>query len=291
MRSWGNTGLTLLCFLGVFFWISSISQAQTQAEKGWQCIHPGLWHQVFEPKLPSGEGRMSIPVLKINPGKYDFHLLTGSENGEENKTLPQWMEAYNLHAAINASMFWKDQSTSTGFMRNFTHVNNDYLHPKYEGFLVFHPMHPSLPQIQIVDREHDSNWREILDQYGTVVQSFRMISVRGENVWEQNTKRYSVASVGITHAGEVLFIFCQTPTTIHDLNKALLQLPLDIKACMFVEGGPTAGLVVDIDNAFKGWKGTSENFLWPEVSSSFVRLPNVIGITPKNKDTVCSGKQ
>ncbi|MDZ7759927.1 MAG: phosphodiester glycosidase family protein [Desulfovermiculus sp.] len=286
-----NTGLSLVCLLGAILLVSSITQAQDRAEEGWRCIHPGLLLQVFKPKARAGEERLFISVLKIDPGEYDFHLLAVSENGEGNKTLPQWMEAHNLHAAINASMFWKDQRTSAGFMRNYAHVNNSYLHPKYEGFLVFNPTHPSLPEIQIIDREHHSNWRKILDRYATVVQNFRMISLRGENVWEQSKKKYSVASVGITHQGKVLFIFCQTPTTIHDLNQVLLRLPLDIKTCMFVEGGPTAGLAVDVDKLSKGWKGRSENFLWPEVSSSFARLPNVIGITPKHKEATCSDKQ
>ena len=291
MRSRAHTRLTLFCLLSVALLLGSMTRAQAQKEEGWRCIHPGLWLQIFEPEIQAGEIRLFIPVLKIDPGEYDFHLLAVSENGEGNKTLPQWMEAHNLHAAINASMFWKDQRTSTGFMRNYAHINNSYLHPKYEGFLVFNPIHPSLPQIQIVDREHHSNWKEILDRYATVIQSFRMISLHGENVWEQSTKKYSVASVGITHQGNVLFIFCQTPTTIHNLNNVLIGLPLDLKTCMFVEGGPTAGLSVDVNNLSRGWKGRSDNSIWPEVSSSFARLPNVIGITPKDKDAKCSDKQ
>jgi len=290
MQSFVRISLTVLCVLAVMSCAhGTLAMAHTESP-GWRNLQPGLKLRIFEPTLPTGTKgeRLYVVIVKVNPKDYDFHLLTASENGEENKTLPQWMQEHDLHAAINASMFWKDLRTSTGFMKNFTHINNNYLHPKYEGFLVFNPIHKSLPEIRIIDREYDKNWRQILDLYGTVIQSFRMISVRGENVWEQNGKKHSVASIGITKQGKVLFIFCQTPVTIHDFNDVLLRLPLDIVNCMFLEGGATAGLIVDGNDFSQGWKGTAETFLWTDGPSSFVRLPNVIGITPTSKETSCS---
>ncbi|WP_027370648.1 phosphodiester glycosidase family protein [Desulfovermiculus halophilus] len=267
------------CLLSVLVIFLSLSPAFGKRPGGWERLQPGLWLQIFEPQAEAGHERLYISVLKIDPRQFDFHLLTASETEGENKTLPQWMETHDLQAAINASMFWKDQQTSTGYMKNYDHVNNSYLHPKYEGFLVFNPKQDGLPEIQIIDREHHPDWKTTLGQYSTVIQSFRMISLNGNNVWEQGSNRYSVASIGITKTGYVLFIFCQTPVTIHDLNNVLLDLPLELKNCLFVEGGPTAGLVVDIQEEYvQGWKGTSESFLWSDAPSSFARLPNVIGI-------------
>ena len=254
---------------------------QAWAVYQWPAVQPGLWLHTFHPtRTPDTEDdRLHIAVLKIDPGFFSFHLLTASENDETNKTLPEWMQAYDLVAAINASMFWKDQRTSTGFMKNYSHVNNNSIHPKYEGFVVFNPIHPSLPEIQILDKEHHPHWKQTLQHYHSAVQSFRMISSKGENVWEQNSKRFSVACVGLDAQGKVLFIFCQTPTTIHDLNNVLLRLPLNIESCMFLEGGPTAGLRLNSGNFQKSWKGTSETFLGTDVLSRFVQLPNVIGIS------------
>ncbi|MFW6326175.1 MAG: phosphodiester glycosidase family protein [Desulfovermiculus sp.] len=284
MRNWLSF---LLPVLIVIFGLCTI--AQSREEEGWRHLQPGLWLQVFEPKVEvkTGKEQLYISVLKIDPAAYDFHLLIASERGEGNKTLPQWLRSHHLHAAINAGMFWKDQQTSTGFMKNYGHFNNRNLHPKYEGFLVFNPIHNSLPQIQIIDREHYPQWRETLDKYSTVLQSFRMISMKGENAWEQNSKKFSVASIGITNTGKVLFIFCQTPIGIHDLNRVLVRLPLDIKNLIFLEGGPTAGLVVETQDFTQGWKGSAESFLWSDAPSTFPRVPNVIGITPKHKDTIC----
>jgi uncharacterized protein YigE (DUF2233 family) len=284
MRNWLSFWLPVLAvILGLF------TTAQARAGGDWRCLQPGLWLQIFEPKVEvrAGEEQLYISVLKVDPAAYDFHLLTASEQGEGNKTLPQWLGSHQLHAATNAGMFWKDQQTSTGFMKNFGHINNKIIHPKYDGFLVFNPIHSSLPQIQIIDRKHYPQWREALDKYNTVLQSFRMISVEGENVWEQGSKKFSVASIGITNAGKVLFIFCQTPISIHDLNKVLVQLPLDMKNAIFLEGGPTAGLVVETRDFTQGWKGSAETFLWSDAPSTFPSVPNVIGITPKHKDTIC----
>ncbi|MGM0759978.1 MAG: phosphodiester glycosidase family protein [Thermodesulfobacteriota bacterium] len=293
MQSFVRTSLTVLFVLAVMSCAhSTLSMAQTE-NAGWRSLQPGLKLRIFEPSLPTGTKgeRLYVVIVKINPKDYDFHLLTASENGEGTKTLPQWMHDHDLHAAINAGMFWKDLRTSTGFMKNLSHINNSYFHPEYEGFLAFHPIHKSLPEIRIIDREHHKNWRQMLDLYGTVIQGFRMISVRGENVWEKNGKKHSVASIGITKQGKVLFMFSQTPVTIHDFNKVLLRLPLDIVNCMFLEGGATAGLMVEGKDFTQGWKGTAETFLWTDGPSSFVRLPNVIGITPTSKEKTCSDTQ
>jgi hypothetical protein len=286
MSSPRTASLFFLSVFGLVVILTSQGLAGEEREGGWKKLQPGLWLQIFEPRTQTktGEERLYISVLKIDPEQYNFYLLTASEKDEQRKTLPEWMETHDLHAVINASMFWKDQQTSTGFMKNYDHVNNAYIHPKYEGFLVFNPIYDRLPEIQIIDREHHENWRELLGKYNTVVQSYRMISLKGKNVWEQGSKKYSVASVGITNSGYVLFIFCQTPITIHDVNEVLLTLPLNLKACIFAEGGPTAGLVVFAhNNSIQGWKGTSEFFLWSDAPSSFVQIPNVIGIRPKQE--------
>jgi hypothetical protein len=285
MHSKRKASFFLISVFALVLIYSSSAWAHEKRDDGWKKLQPGLWLQIFEPRTQtkSGQEQLYISVLKIDPEQYDFHLLTVSERNEQRKTLPEWMEAHDLHAAINASMFWRDQQTSTGYMKNYDHLNNSYIHPKYEGFLVFHPIHYHLPEIQIIDQEHDQNWRELLDEYNTVIQSFRMISQKGNNVWEQSNKKYSVASIGITKGGYVLFIFCQTPLTIHDLNNVLLDMPLNLKNCIFVEGGPTAGLVVSTHNNIQGWKGISESFLWSDAPSSFVPLPNVIGIRPKQR--------
>jgi uncharacterized protein YigE (DUF2233 family) len=110
-----------------------------------------------------------------------------------------------------------------------------------------------------------------------------MISNQGKNVWEESSESYSVASVGLDQQGRVLFIFSKHPRTIHDLNDILLQMPLDIQACMFMEGGPTAGLYVDAGPIQSSWQGGSESTLWLNKPGSLAKVPNVLGIAPKKE--------
>ncbi|MDP6712148.1 MAG: phosphodiester glycosidase family protein, partial [Nitrospinaceae bacterium] len=111
------------------------------------------------------------------------------------------------------------------------------------------------------------------------IQSIRMVSCRGENVWQQQSKKWSTAAIGTDSQGRVLFIHARSPYTTHDLISILLNLPIELKQAMYVEGGPDAQLYINT--------GKKEfEFLGSYSSGSFEHdkndvawpLPNVLGI-------------
>lgn len=220
-----------------------------------------------------------IVILQIDPENYSFKLLSASENKDQSQPVKDWVEKYNLIAGINASMFWEDQQTSAGYMRDYNHINNNNIHPKYGAFLVFNPKDSDLAKIKIVDKANEPNWKSVIQKYSTVIQNYRMISIKQKNVWEQNPTKHSVAAIGMDEKGNMLFILSRLFRSTYDLNNILLDLPINITSCVFVEGGPSAGMYVKTEDFEKGWYGVSEATLYSETPSTFLKIPNIIGVT------------
>ena len=271
----GLKALMLTAWL-LLAWAATALQA---AELRWQVLEPGLEFAAygFSRKIASQE----LFILRIDQDRYRLTLLSASEQDGQRQTLHDLVHEHCLLAAINASMFWTDQETSTGFMRNFEHVNNTSIHPKYNAFLVFNPKSPDLPPVRMVDRVNTGNWKDVLSDYHTVIQNYRMISDRQTNAWEESPQEFSVAAVGLSREGEVLFIMSPVPRAMHELNDTLLSLPLDLKMCMFVEGGATAGMHVRAGSLDQGWHGTTNTSLLSDNTVPFVRIPNVLGVVKR----------
>ncbi|MCF8143936.1 MAG: phosphodiester glycosidase family protein [Deltaproteobacteria bacterium] len=247
----------------------------------WEVLAPGLLIGEFDPAEKSPVPGDSIVVLRIDPEKYELKLLSTSEQGGKPRTARQWAEDFGLSAVINASMYQEDHKTSTGYMKNFGHINNGQINSKFGAFLVFHPRSPGIPPVQIIDRYHQG-WKDIIQQYDTVIQNYRMISLKGDNVWDPSNEMYSAACVGMDQEGHVLFIHSRASFSVHDLNRILLGLPIHIKNAMYVEGGKEAALYVNMDGKARAWVGSYEIDVTEHTPSrGGPEIPNVIGIVKR----------
>lgn len=247
------------------------------ADADWEVLEPGLELRTFTSPEDGDRADDGLTVLRIDPEQFDFKLFNASAEDNVSLTPKQWGQTKGLVAVINASMFQKDLLTSVSHMRTEHHVNNAYV-SKDNTFLGFDPSVPDAPAVKIIDRQCDdaAAWRK---NYKTVIQSIRMISCRGENVWRSGTRRASVSALAVDSHDRVLFIHAQSESTTRDLIDLLMQLPLDIARAMYLEGGPQAQLFVDSGNRSLELAGRHPLFgqggaiAWP--------LPNVIGITRK----------
>ena len=247
----------------------------------WEKLAEGLFVGEFDPSRKSPVSNDSIVVLKINPEIYAFRLLSTSEHGDKPRTARQWADDFGLLAVINASMYQEDDKTSTGYMKNFGHINNGQVNSRFGAFMVFHPNRPGIPRGQIIDRCHQG-WKKIIQEYDTVIQNYRMISLEGDNVWKPSHKIHSAACVGMDTEGHVLFIHSRSPFSVHDLNQILLGLPIAIKNAMYVEGGPEATLYFNVNGKARAWVGTYEvNATEHDPNRWGSKIPNVIGIVKR----------
>lgn len=258
---------------------SLLAQSETTAgTTPWEVLEPGLEMGRFSMPDRGGTAFAAISILRIDPARFELVLLNASANNDVLLTPRQWAESRELVSVINASMFQEDRLTSVSLMRNRDHTNNSY-QSKDNTILAFDPTVDNLPAVKIIDRQCDEfeDWK---NNYRTLIQSIRMISCKGRNVWRSGRKRSSVSAVGVDVARRVLFIHTENAMGTHELIELLMALPLEISQAMYVEGGPQAQLYVNsggrtfeltgrLNPLFVGGSGLA----WP--------LPNVIGVRRK----------
>jgi hypothetical protein len=278
----------LLFILIYFLAISANFEAQPMAEEqkskqnpGWQQLDKGLDLGIFLAPQAAAGGDSLVRVLRIDPKYYQLRLLNASrvENGIP-LTPKQWCRQNGLVAAINPSMYQTDFKTSVSLMRTKVHTNNPRL-SKDMTILAFDRQGDGVPQVKIIDRQCEDfpTWKQ---KYGTLVQSIRMISCTGKNVWKPQARRWSTSAIGVDQQDKVLFIHVRALYSTHDLINILKKLPLNISRAMYTEGGPQAQLYVNSGNQELELTGSYEtnsneanegSISWP--------LPNVLGISKR----------
>lgn len=251
---------------------------------GWRTLEPGLELGVFRAPRTAAIGDSLVQVVRVDPERFDLRLLNASAPGQgRSRTARDWAQREGLAAAINASMYQADHRRSVGLMQTPGHVNNANVTAD-RTVLAFDPLNAGSPRVTMIDRDCD-DLDSLRARYGTLVQSIRMISCKGANVWSQQPRRWSTAAIGIDREGRVLLIHARSPYSVHDLIDNLQQLPLRLAVAMYVEGGPEAQLYVRAggeEHEFVGSfeTGFNENdgndHAWP--------VPNVVGVVRRSAD-------
>lgn len=244
----------------------------------WRTLEPGLDYAEFEPPLASAAADPRVRVLRADPDRFALKLLTAASQADpQTRTPKQWASEKGLLAVINAAMYQADHRTSVSLMRSGSDVNNPRL-SKDQCVLVFDPTEAGLPPVQLIDREHQ-DFDRLRGGYRSMVQSIRMISLSGENVWEQQLhNRWSVAAVGFDQQGRILFIHSRMPLSVHDLVESLLRLPLELKNAMYTEGGPEAQLYVNAGGFEAELAGAIDAGFHDGLAAQAWPVPNVLGL-------------
>lgn len=244
--------------------------------KGWTGSADGLLFREFSPVLKSGAAEDPVVVVKVDPSRYSFRLVSAREHGGKPRTLRQWCEEFGLLAAINAGMYRPDLR-STGYMKDYGSLNNPAFNPGYGAFMLFNPKEKSLPAVKWVDSRKDKRWRERLAGYHSVIQNYRMISGGRKVKWPEQDQPHSTAALGMDNSGHVLFLFSRAEHTPRDFIDILLSLPIQIRDAMYLEGGDDASLCLRREGGWVEWWGRDEIPLLPQTGAP--RVPNAIGVT------------
>ncbi|MGD2100148.1 MAG: phosphodiester glycosidase family protein [Desulfobacterales bacterium] len=262
--------------------LTVIAAANEPAKKlGWQPLDKGIELGTFLSPLKAEVGDSLVRVLRIDPKYYRLRLLNASAIKKGSAITPkQWCRQNGMVAAINASMYQTDYKTSVSLMRKKGHVNNPRL-SKDMTILAFDRLDNSVPEVKLIDRQCD-DFGALKTKYATLIQSIRMISCTGKNVWKQQPRRWSTSAIGMDAKNKVLFIHVRSLYSTHDLINILKALPLNISRAMYTEGGPQAQLYIKVPNQEFEFVGSYEvgsgdankgSLPWP--------LPNVVGISKR----------
>jgi uncharacterized protein YigE (DUF2233 family) len=263
--------------LAAFAMISLFDRlAITGPDISWKEADEGLYVAEFESVFDNST--YAFTIVKVDPSRYSFNLLCASEHDRAPLTAKDWATKHQMLVAVNAGMFQENGLTSVGYMKNFDHVNNPRLSTA-NTILAFNPVEKNLPEIQIIDRECQ-DFSDLRQKYKSFVQSTRMISCNGRNVWSEQDSKWCTLAVGADAWGNILFLFTRTPHSVHDFIEALLSLPLSLKSAMYLEGGPEASLYLSTSKItverYGAWGGIeNESLQFP------LPIPNVIGLSKK----------
>ncbi|NLG16406.1 MAG: phosphodiester glycosidase family protein [Fibrobacter sp.] len=248
----------------------------------WDQLEPGLQWCVFRSPVYPDSVNACIRVLKVDPRKFHLRALSVSAPGQNQmRSAMEWCKKEGFVAAINAAMYQADFRTSVSLFKTPLFTNN----PKISGdktILAFDRKSTDVPIVKIIDRQCE-NFGIWNNKYGSFVQSIRMISCTGKNVWSKNLPRWSIASIATDGFGNILLIHAAKPHTVHELANVLIGLPLDIERAMYLEGGSEAQMSVR--------SGKKEIEVYGEYSGtgySPVRapaIPNIIGVV-RGKESV-----
>ena len=249
----------------------------------WQSLAPGMDLGTVPASRLSNAGDSRITILRIDPALWSLEFIGLSLDSESSgRTARQWSKAYGLTAAINAGMYGTDYRTHVGHLRFREHVNNDNVNA-YKSVAAFDPRRDGLPHFRIFDLDSPGvSMETILQDYTSLVQNLRLIKRPGQNRWRQQEKTWSESALGEDESGRILFIFCRSPYSMHDLNNELLRLGIGLVAAQHLEGGPQAQLYInagEMEFEISGSHGTSSrendgiSVSWP--------IPNVLGVRPR----------
>ena len=256
------------------------------SESSWRTLEPGLDLGVFASPVHSRTGDSLVHVLRVDPAQFDLVLrMSGAtgEGSEANRTARAWVDDTSLVAAINASMFQTDYVTSTELMVTADHVNNGHV-SSGRTVVAFDraPDAPAdVPPYRIIDRDCE-DLDALRPHYRTLIQSIRMVSCNGTNVWSESRRVWSHAVIGVDTSGRALLIHARSPWSTHDFIDILRELPMDLDRLQYAEGGPEAQLFVRsgefelerVGSFETGFFESDDNAVaWP--------VPNVIGVVKK----------
>ena len=270
----------MLRFLSIVALLFLVTIGAAQSVLAWNTLETGLEYAVFLPENPEGK-TVEIRVLRIDPTLFELVLKNASNMKDHTRrSAKAWGNDFSLLATINASMYQEDRRTSVSLMQTRNHTNNSYF-SNDQTILAFDPRKKKIPSVTLIDRQCD-DFDSLRSHYGTLIQSIRMISCKGKNVWKQQARRASVAAIGMDVDGRVLFLHMSTPQSTYDFIQLLKALPLDLKRAMYLEGSAPAQMVVNHPKLQVEMVGTWCSDRAKAGHRAFaLPIPNVIGVVRK----------
>ncbi len=269
----------ILFFTSILLSISIVMAAFPATADIWELVDKGLHVGEFRSPQRSILGNSVITIIKIDPAQYTFKLLSAKEVGVKGMTLKGWCRQFGLLGGVNAGMYQTDGLSNVGYMKNFTHINNARIASKFLSVFACNPVAEEIRRAKIFDID-ESNMKDVIGNYNTVVQNLRLIKRPGENRWSKQAKIWSEVALGEDREGNILFIYSPTPYSMYKFNAILLTLPVDIVCAQHLEGGPEASIYLRYkDVEIEKYGSYDSSFTGVDHTQGAAYIPNMIGFS------------
>ncbi|HNR85461.1 MAG TPA: phosphodiester glycosidase family protein [Taishania sp.] len=250
----------------------------------WVNLEDGLDYIEMDGPRKSKIGDSKISLLRINPEKFKFEMLSASQFDSTSKCIVDWAEHHDLMVAINASMYdMRRQLSSKAYMRNtLEYANNPKPYEGYNMAIAFNPLRKGLSEFDIIDLKCTS-LETVKKDYASIAQGLRMIDCNGTPMsWNKNPQWCSQLIVAKDDYQQIYFVFTRSPYSQNEMIRFMTQLERPLRNAIYMEGGPQTSLYVDTETERIEKLGSYVSNTYPiTTNAEFWKLPNVIGIKRK----------
>ncbi len=283
METFKRRTLTSLLFI-LLIPFSGISQNAFPDAFQWKELTDGLFFYETEAPEKSIVNDSKLTILKIDPSKFNFNLFTSTEYGKISRSADCWAKELNLNVVVNAGMYTQTKNhINKGYLKNFNHINNGKLSSYYNGMMAIHPKDSLQLPFAIYDLSCNS-WDKIKSKYNSFCQGMRMLDCNGNSLaWDKKPgQSCSMVLISTDNNGIIYITFTNSPFTHQKMISFLINMPLNLKTTIYLEGGPEASLYISTpDTVISKW-GTYVSGTWEHNDNDhFWEIPNVLGISKK----------
>jgi hypothetical protein len=262
----------------------SIAQMPLVHTTPWVELEDGLKYCELDAPAKSNINNSKLTIVKIDPTKFEFELLTSTEYGKIARPAQCWAEDFKMEIVVNAGMYsYREGQPNKGYLKNFNHFNNPRMSGYYNAMMVLHPKDSTKLPFEIKDLTC-TGWDSIQDHYQSFCQGMRMIDCNGNPMaFEKNpTQSCSMVILSNDTEGNIYIIFSRSPYTHQKMIKFLLELPFNLRQTVYLEGGPEASLYINTGKDTISKFGSYVSKSWAnDDNDHFWDIPNVIGIRKK----------
>ncbi len=281
-----RNGLKASSLLFLFILSLLVTHGQNQGNKlvQWHELQKGLLFQEMDAPEKSFVGDSRIFILKADPSRCKFHVLSASEHKRINRSADEWAGEFGMKVVVNAGMFnMANKRTNKGYLKNYSHYNNPRLNGSYNVMMAMNPKQDSDTSMIICDMTC-CDWESIRNNYHTLCQGMRMIDCNGNPLaWDKRPGQACSMVIGATdNLGNIYFAFSRSPFTHQKMIGFLMDLIPGIRTTVYLEGGPEASLYIQTNDTTISKIGSYVSKTYPNDNNEhFWKIPNVIGINAK----------
>lgn len=249
----------------------------------WKKLSSGLEYQEIDAPKKSSINDSKLSILKIDPSKFDFFLLTATEHQKISRPANEWADTFKLNVVINAGMYELSNGLiNRAYMKNYSHYNNSQFNPSYNSMIGLSPIDSLNPNFTILDLKCNA-WENVRNDYNCYAQGMRMIDCNGLALgWNKKKQSCSMLVAAMDPDGNIYYIFSRSPYTHNEMISFILSLPYNLRNAIYLEGGPETSLYIRVGDTVIEKIGSYVSETYPnDKNDHFWKLPNVIGMRLK----------
>lgn len=270
--------------LGIIFVIfNGLSTTTAQTFTGDQ-LGDGLSISIWNPQAQCPDVAPLVAV-EIDPNRYRFTVHYYQQDGfSDPLDIRQWQERTGHDLVFNAGLF-RENYAYLGLLYGNGHSLGSKRHTTWLGLFVAEPAEDRSRRARVLDLTFDTFDEEHVP-YREVAQSLMLLDRTGKIRVRQTGKRAHQTLVAEQGDGHLLVLKTTEEVSLHALGECLRDTFPSLRQIMAMDGGSSSDVAVSpsLRQATSKMAGFHDWMpLLEDSTTTHVRLPAVIGISPRQK--------